>query len=75
MAKIGLFAGNTPKKGFFGLFGPFGPPGPGPPQGFYINPSRRPPAVPAGPRGYPPGGGTPVPRVPDPGPGPRLGRG
>jgi len=59
MAKIGLFAGNTPKKGFFGLFGPFGPPGPGPPQGFYINPSRRPPAVPAGVPGVPPGRGSP----------------
>jgi len=38
----------TPKTGFLGFFGPFGPPGPGLPQGFYINPSRRGPAVPAG---------------------------
>jgi len=48
--KIGVFAGNSPKKGFLALFGPF--------EGlFYINPSRRGPAVPAGhPAGDRPGG-------------------
>jgi len=55
----GHFCGKSPKlailgkKAHFGAFwgfsAPSGPPGPGPGRGFYINPSRRGPAVPRGP--------------------------
>jgi len=48
-----------PKKGLFGG------PKTGPPRGFYINPSRRGPAV--------PGGGSPPPGVPRGGVAPRRG--
>jgi len=47
------FWAKMPKFGDFGSFGailgPSGTPGTGPGRGFYINPSRRGPAVPGGP--------------------------
>jgi len=50
IAKIAVLAGETPKWPFWPLLAT-------PREGFYINPSRRGPAVPAG---YPRPGGTPA---------------
>jgi len=50
--KRGKYRGNPVFRGFGPFWALLGPGR----QGFYINPSRRGPAVPAGVPGYPPGG-------------------
>jgi len=47
MPKIEDFGQNCPFWAFWGFSAPWGLPGTRSPRGFYINPSRRGPAVPA----------------------------